>query len=298
MSICRKCLFFFVIASVSTFGQTVQTANVTFTTIDVPGAGVTGVYGVNSAGDLVGYYANSPSDSKHAFLLQNGVFTLFDYPAASSTIAYGINDEGLIAGSAEFNAGSSAVGFLYDGTTFTPIIVKNQSATYVFGINDAGDTVGSAGDADTDAFELQNGRLKIIQFPGTYFVANATGINSFSQVAGWTTDGVNTRAYEYSHGKFLQIAVPGAVMTEALGINDKAIVVGWYDITGPADYAFAFRGGRYISFRYPGAQTFAAGINIFGQVVGQYTFDFQTWHGYVTAPIANLIDEPTPFDSR
>ena len=266
--------------------QSIKTVKPTFTTVDVPGAVVTGLYGINSAGDLVGYYANSPSASKHAFLLQNGVFTFFDYPGASSTIAYGINDDGLIAGSAEFNGGSSSVGFVYDGTTFTPIVASKQSATYVFGINNAGNTVGSAGGADTNAFELQNGRLKFIRFPGTYFVANATGINSFGQVVGWTTDGVNTQAYEYSRGKFLQIAVPGAVMTEAVGINDKAIIVGWYDVTGPADYGFAFSGGQYTAFRYPGAQTFAAGINISGQVVGQYTFDFQTWHGYVTAPIS------------
>jgi probable HAF family extracellular repeat protein len=56
----------------------------------------------------------------------------------------------------------------------------------------------------------------------------------------------------------------------------------------PYTYAFASRNGRFISFRFPGAlATAAAGINDAGQVVGQYTFDYKTFHGFVTSPIAS-----------
>ena len=57
------------------------------------------------------------------------------------------------------------------------------------------------------------------------------------------------------------------------------IIVGWY-ASATCICAFAVRSGRYISFAYPGADTYAIGINSHGQVVGEYTFDYRTWHGF------------------
>jgi probable HAF family extracellular repeat protein len=46
----------------------------------------------------------------------------------------------------------------------------------------------------------------------------------------------------------------------------------------------------YISLRYPGAvETFAYSINAAGQVVGGYTSDYQTFHGFVTSPITTAM---------
>src|SRR5215469_129913 len=64
--------------------------HLTFTSIDIPGAGVLGAYGINSNGDIVGYYGTDNNANKPAFLLSNGVFTYFDYPGQPSTIATGI----------------------------------------------------------------------------------------------------------------------------------------------------------------------------------------------------------------
>jgi len=51
-------------------------------------------------------------------------------------------------------------------------------------------------------------------------------------------------------------------------------------------YGFESKNGNYISFRYPGSvATSASGINASGQVVGEYTSDYQTYHGFVTSPI-------------
>ena len=76
--------------------------------------------------------------------------------------------------------------------------------------------------------------------------------------------------------------------TELLGVNDQGTVVGWYQQSSPPYdfYAFALKNGKYLSFKYPGASgTFAIGINGSGQIVGEYTSDFSTYHGFVTSPI-------------
>jgi len=55
---------------------------------------------------------------------------------------------------------------------------------------------------------------------------------------------------------------------------------------GSSVYGFAVMKGKYVSFGYPGAAgTLPSGINASGQIVGSYTFDFSTYHGFVTSPI-------------
>src|SRR5690242_17770895 len=52
----------------------------TYTQIDVPGAFTTFCYGINTAGDIVGTYVDSPGNFIHGFLLSNGTYTTIDYP--------------------------------------------------------------------------------------------------------------------------------------------------------------------------------------------------------------------------
>jgi len=261
----------------------VKTINVTFTTIDVPGAGVTGVYGINSAGDMVGYYGASSNDlNKHGFLLSGGTFTYLDYPGADATFAYAINDAGLIIGSAEFNGGLQIEGFSYDGSTFTPIRDGRLSTTITYAISSIGDIVGGAGGPyTTKGIELHSGKFKTLNVPGTYSYVFASGINKRGTIVGWADqDGFVCRG-----GTCQILDYPGANQTANRGVNDQGIVVGWYFLSG-IGYAFALRNGKYLSFAYPGAAaTAATAINSFGQVVGQYTFDYQTFHGFLTSPI-------------
>jgi hypothetical protein len=157
--------------------STPETLKLTFTTIDVPGARVTSVNGINIAGDMVGHYGQSTSGASHGFLLSNGVFTYFDYPGQSVTVPSGINGSGLIVG----YAGSlREQGFLYDGSTFTSIRDGSDSATVCLGIDDTGDVVGGAGTPGvTKGFELHAGQFKNISPPpGGWIYVYATGINN------------------------------------------------------------------------------------------------------------------------
>ena len=255
--------------------------NLTFTSIDIPGAGVVGAYGINNNGDIVGYYGTDSNANKHAFLLSNGVFTYFDYPGKLSTIATGINDAGLITG---YTGNFFLQGFLYDGTTFTSVRDGSDTATVVYGINNSGVLVGGAGDPyTTKPFESLTGRFKTLDFPGTYVYGYASGINNSNQVVGYT----DYDAYLYSHGTSTKTDFPGAEITEARGINDKGIIVGWYEGGTPINiYGFVLIQGKFLSFSYPGAIiTGATAINNYGQVIGQYELSDLTWHGFVTSPI-------------
>lgn len=75
-----------------------------FRTIDFPGAGApcTAVRWINERGDMVGVYANSPSEcdnfQTHGFLLRNGEYSEIDVPGSIITGVFGINDDGQMVG--------------------------------------------------------------------------------------------------------------------------------------------------------------------------------------------------------
>jgi len=264
----------------------IKTIHPTFTTIDVPGAGYTGLWGINKTGEMVGNYGENIDADSGGFTYFNGVFAYFNYPGETVTVPEGINDSGLIVGSA---GQDPVVGFLYDGTNFTTITDGTGGGTFARGINDAGVIVGGAGTIyTTKGFELRNSRFKTIEFPGLYTYGFAQSINNLGTIAGYTVDGTSQYGYVVKNGKFQNVDVPGAVETDAMGINDGGLIVGWYAVPQGCVCAFAMKNGKYLSFSYPGAAgTFADGVNASGQIVGEYTSDYRVYHGFVTSPITD-----------
>src|SRR5262245_39322126 len=82
-----------------------------FTTIDVPGASLTDVNGINNSGQVVGSFTSG--GVSHGFLLSAGVYTTLDVPGATSTAAWDINDSGQVAGS--YTADGTTHAFLWSG---------------------------------------------------------------------------------------------------------------------------------------------------------------------------------------
>jgi probable HAF family extracellular repeat protein len=262
----------------------VKTINVTFTTIDVPGAGYTEATGVNNEGVVVGIYGDSTSTDSHGFSLTAGSFQYFEYPGQTFTVPMGINDSGLIVG----HAGESPViGFEYDGTVFAQLKDRSYSAVFGDGINNAGEVVGGFGTPYvTRGFQMRGGRYKSINFPGQYTYAAATGINTANVIVGWTSS--PDQAYIYINGTFRTVDFPGASDTTVWGINDSNTFVGSYSSSN-CICGFVSKNGRFASIAYPGAvATGANGINSLGEIVGEYTFDYQTWHAFVTDPISDI----------
>jgi uncharacterized membrane protein len=83
-----------------------------FATIDVPGAALTRVNGINARGDIVGRYdiAAQGKSEAHGFLLSAGQFTTLDFPGSSFTAATAINSRGEIVG--DWSVGGKDHGFL------------------------------------------------------------------------------------------------------------------------------------------------------------------------------------------
>ena len=80
-----------------------------FTTIDIRGANGTMAFGINSEGNIVGFYFNP---NIHGFLLsEDGALTTIDVPGAFASFAQGINPQGDIVG-LYFTATGGEHGFL------------------------------------------------------------------------------------------------------------------------------------------------------------------------------------------
>jgi probable HAF family extracellular repeat protein len=129
------------------------------TTVDVPGASSTAVFGLNSRGAVVGSFVDADGQ-EHGFLLdaRGRVTTLDppdspDNPAASNTFASDINDQGRIVG-AYADAKGTYHGYLYYKGRFTKIDppeaanVPDYATTAPFAINNRRQVVGQYVDAD------------------------------------------------------------------------------------------------------------------------------------------------------
>jgi probable HAF family extracellular repeat protein len=132
----------------------------TYTTLDVPSAiGIgTVAQGINSSGQIVGYYRNGDPFGQqfdHGFLYNptDGTYTTLDDPFAApgpfATVATGINDLGQIVGYfTDANGGQH--GFLYTVGTFITLDVPSTppNGTFPHGINNnqvVGSTFGGHG---------------------------------------------------------------------------------------------------------------------------------------------------------
>ena len=265
----------------------VETLNLTFMTIDVPGAGETNVAGINSNGDMVGWYSQAFNTPSSGFLLSGGTFTYLNYPGGYDTEATGITDAGLIVGNA-YTSSEGAAGFTYQGGVFNTIQIKGYPDTYAQGINSAGVVVGGYGFGSSQGFEQFGTKFKNVTPPGSYGSVSATGINKLGQIVGWTY-GASANGFFYQRGKFQTLSVPGSqAFTEAWGINDNGIVVGTYFGCTPSCtyHGFVLMRGKYFSFDVPGSlETFALGVGPSGQIVGTWA-DSQNCHGFVSSPIS------------
>lgn len=264
----------------------------TYTTIDVPGASDTFVFGVNDAGQMVGHYYDA--SGQHGFSLSGGSFSTIDFPGASVTVANGINDTGQTVG--YYRDGSMYRGFLLTSGSFSTIDYPGAEATFVFKINDTGQIVGWYDDwvsgvpssGVPHGFSLTGSSFSTIDFPGA-LDTHAYGINDTGQIVGEYGDVSGDHGYLLTGGSFSAFNFPGASLTEALGINDTGQIVGWYEDT-IGRHGFSLIGGSFSTIDFPGAtSTFAHGVNDNGKIVGFYE-DASGFHGFVATSVQEVCD--------
>jgi probable HAF family extracellular repeat protein len=200
----------------------------------------------------------------------------------------GINDHQVIAG--YDGSGQTVNGVLHPNkgftltlpTTFTSENYPNSVQTQVIAINNRGDTAGFYTDqaGATHGFLERDGTFTTVDLPGTTF-NQVLGLNNRGQAAGYFQDaqGQNHAWIREPRGAFLVPPIPNS---QATGINDHGVVVGFTQPTTDTSNAFILRGDDLTILSYPGATfTQALGANNEGQVVGTYNDAKGNMHGFV-----------------
>jgi probable HAF family extracellular repeat protein len=264
-----------------------------FTTIDYPGAIKTQAWGINSTGQIAGYYFDT-SGAAHGFTYSAGVFTTIDDPSAGGnwTLAYGINNSGQVVGSffdAPVSVPNAAHAFIDTGGILTTIDdpLSAPGNTTAYGISNSGQAVGHFADATGGhGFLYSGGTFVTINYPGALDQTAAFGIAG-SDIVGYFNDAIGTHGFLDASGLFTQIDDPTATPgnTFAFGINDRGQIVGQYN-DAAGNHGFLYLDGFYETIDDPSAlpgNTFASGINNSGQIVGSYT-DASGVHGFLATP--------------
>jgi uncharacterized membrane protein len=110
----------------------------TITTFGVPGASLTRAIGINSSGEITGWYRDQIG--VHSFIRSAGAITTFDLPGTThSTIVAAINNSGTVAGSYSASDISPIRGFYRDAAgNFSSFDVPGGTYPTVYGINKLG----------------------------------------------------------------------------------------------------------------------------------------------------------------
>jgi probable HAF family extracellular repeat protein len=186
--------------------------------------------GINTAGDIVGYYPSNNAQGGKAFLYSNGAFTDVKPPGSSGgAIAYGINDAGTIIGT-YVDANGAQHGFIKSGTTYTSYDIPGQSITIGVSINNSGDYTSQTADANGNehSFIYAGGAYTELLFPNATST-RAHQINNADVVAiGWIDSSGNENGgiYENATGAYIVENDPLGAITGVEGINDADTLVG------------------------------------------------------------------------
>jgi probable HAF family extracellular repeat protein len=265
----------------------------TYTQIDEPNAvGQTYCYGIDTAGDIVGYYVDA-SRVGHGFLLSGGTYTTIDYPGSSGTLVTGMNDNGQIVG---FTGSTPTVGFLYDLTsqTFTTIRHPHAFQTFPYAINNAGTIAGYYQPHQdlgvTSGFVVSKANYKTINPAGTQSSTYLTGISSSTELTGYiSTIARGFQSFLYSNGKYRDAQIPNAPSAVVYGINPTgSALVGYYHPSSNVTAGFLYESNTLQELQFPGGtETVAYGVSSSGEVVGFFIESNGVVHGFTWTPPAD-----------
>jgi hypothetical protein len=223
-----------------------------------PGSAQTQVTGLNNRGVTVGFWADAQGDN-FGWVDVNGYFRQADYhtgdparPAVDQLL--GVNDEDV------------AVGFYTDG--------QGNNHGYEYNIN--------------------TGRYSTVTDQGAPGASlTAAAINDRGDVAGFYTNpstGDTDGFIKLGNRTFIDLSVPGASATTALGVNNYDEVVGTYTVgSGSSAVMHGFtwtpqHGFRTVDDPHGVGTTTINGVNDFGQLVGFYVDANGNTDGFLAAP--------------
>jgi probable HAF family extracellular repeat protein len=249
----------------------------TYTQIDVPGSSNTYCWGIDTAGDVVGYYLDASSGAYYGYVLSNGNYTTIQYQGelTTSTFLRGINDVGQMVGNTDEAA------FSYDSLsgTFTTLPMYNNALTYPSAINNAGVIVSNSY-GDIGVKLVGSTYTKIL--PPTSPDSWVQGITAGGGIVGFAFANNQVFSFSYHAGKYKEVLRPYTGF-EIYGISSSGkSIVGYGNQNG-----FLYQDGTMQTLAFPGATaTYATGVNEAGEVVGWFIDSSIIYHGFTWTPPA------------
>jgi probable HAF family extracellular repeat protein len=229
------------------------------------------VNGLNSAGQLTGYFVVTNVHGAHAFLYSGGNVTDLNTLGGSLSQGFAINNLGQVAGDS-FTSNGILHGFFFDRTNLIDVGTLGGNFSSASGLNDSGQVIGSSiltGGTTSHAFLYSTGAIADIGTLGgdTTF---AHAINNGGTVVG-ESDKTNgeTHAVAYSAGVLHDLGTLGGGYSAAFAINDAGLIVGESETTNGAIHAFAYSGGVMTDLgTLGGVFSSASAVNQAGQIIG------------------------------
>jgi hypothetical protein len=237
------------------------------TFVDVPGATVTMLTGINDAEDIVGLYWDQ-SLVFHGFVRRHERFSTLNGPAAIWTVPSAINDFGQIAG--YFSDGTKVHAFLLTGGSYQTIDFPGAIGTYGLNLNRLGDVVGEYVDVSgsSHGFLFRNGTFTTVNAPAGV-QSLVSGINDYGDLSieSFDATGALVGSYLRTAAGFSLIRFPGDTHDTAVAaVDNRGRTTGTFstDWYGGTDAFVTQADGSYV--RLPRYQI--NGMNNHGQIVG------------------------------
>jgi hypothetical protein len=298
-----------------------------FTTLDNP-ADVTfnQLLGFNNGGVIAGYFGSGAAGhpNKGYVLVRTRAgfkITNENFPGSRQTQVTGLNDRGVTVGfwSDMNNANEMNDNFGFyrlNGRFHTVNFPTGNNATppvnQLLGVNNHDVAVGFYNDAKGNShgytFSIFGHRFRSVTVRGAASLT-ATAINNRGDVAGFFTNAAGaTQSFLRAGSRVFKLAVPGASMTQALGVDDFHAVVGVYTVgSGDAAVTHGFiwtplRGFQTVDDPQGIGTTTINGVNDQGDIVGFYADGAGNTHGFAAVqqghnPLPGLIAAANPSPS-
>ena len=268
--------------------------------------------GVNNEGVIAGYFGSGAQGHPNQGYLRwpNGAFTSENFPGSVQTQVTGLNDEGVTVGfwskmnnasQVNDNFGFFSVGGRFYSVNFPTGDNASPPVDQLLGVNDHDVAVGfytnGQGSNRGYTYSIRTRTFTRVLVPGAPAgqagpSLTAAAINNYGDVAGFynRTSSQVDAFLRLHYGRFITLAVPGASMTQALGVNDHDEVVGVYT-TGSGSNAqmhgFTWRPGygfRTVDDPHGVGATTINGVNDAGDLVGFYTDSAGNTDGMIALP--------------
>ena len=273
--------------------------------------------GINNSGVIAGYFGSGakghPNKGYRLFPdYGQGNYANENFPGSKQTQVTGLNDNGVTVGfwstqntasMTNNNFGFYAAGGRYYNVNFPTGDNASPQVDQLLGVNDHDVAVGfytnGQGSNRGYTYNIRTRQFTRVLPPGFTSSTSlhspsltATAINNYGDVAGfYAKSSSQTDAFLRLHdGQFITLAVPGAAMTQAFGVNDRDEVVGAYTTgsgSNAATHGFTWRAGsgfRTVDDPHGHGTTTINGVNNAGDLVGFYTDSAGNTDGMLALP--------------